>query len=376
MSDSRAGLPSASSFGRYSSCPGSFRLEREQPECEQSADASRGTRIHEALATAKHDTLTAEDEATLERCLELEARLLEELMPPAASIEREKRLWLLDQDSLEPRFSGQVDGLAVGADSALVWDFKTGRQATDPAESNWQLRALAVLVADNYHVDRVLVALLQPWVSPSVTIAEYGPGDLAVSRLSVVGLARKVMEPGQPRIASEAACKYCRAQAVCPERTVRLKELAALSLHEPRNGLPLQGEDIARYLDVCRDAERLIFHIRARAKTMLDLDPDSIPGWRLKPGMPRQAIHDLATVWGRARELGVLPEVFVEACALTKKNARQMLHISTGARGQALETRLADMLEGCTTTKITAPQLVRISDNDGEMEAITSESTS
>ena len=76
--------------------------------------------------------------------------------------------------------TGQADVIARSGNRAIVIDYKTGRGETQPADSNAQLRGLAVLVALWYRskgitLDSVRVAIVAPWQGPP-TVADFDAG--------------------------------------------------------------------------------------------------------------------------------------------------------------------------------------------------------
>ena len=352
------GLPSASSFPRYAACPGSFLAEGNEPE-EETFDARSGTRVHARLAAeTAPDPVDPDDPETIDivmTCRGIEVELLRKWTEDRnGRIIRERRLWLHDLQTLSPLFSGKPDGVWTDLDRAVVWDFKTGRGVVPTAEVNWQMRALAVLVAENYAVNEVIVAIIQPWASPQVTQAAYGISDLSESRRVCIDLARRIVQPGQPRNASPDACRYCRAKAVCPEAMAVVNNMAVIALAEAEPG-EIDGPMMAKLLDSCGHAERVVGAIRAKAKRMLCENALAIPGWFLKRTKPRESIEDTAKVWERAIARGVPSRDFVAGCDMTKKALSNLLRIATGMRGAALDAEFDKLIEGCV--KLGSPNI-------------------
>lgn len=350
MSERKA-LPSASSFGRYAVCPGSFLLELEQPEESRTPDAERGTLIHEALAGGPA-ALRSADEDTRDRCLNLEELLLARAGVDAEQwrIIREERLWMHDPIELRPLFSGKPDGVAIRNDGgrAVVWDFKTGREPVEPAELNWQLRAQAVLVRENYGVTEIEVAIIQPWVTPSLTLAQYDREDLESARTLCLMLAALVTTPGRPRNPTERGCKFCRAKAVCPELVAMVPQTAALSL--PPSTEAITPARMAQILPLLGTAKLVIKAVETRAKAMLLADPQCIPGWRVIEEEGREQVEDALGVWMRLREQfeGAELDAFISSCTTSKEALSALLRKLTGQRGRELKTSLSALLAGFT----------------------------
>jgi hypothetical protein len=99
VTDERQGQPSASSFARYESCPGSFALEVEARKLNQLAhqggrDADRGTRIHAFLAGEPVE-LNEEERTTAENLRARADEQIRRIFDGAEFLELvEKRIWL------------------------------------------------------------------------------------------------------------------------------------------------------------------------------------------------------------------------------------------------------------------------------------------
>jgi hypothetical protein len=353
MNDPRKHLPSASGFPRYALCPGSFLAEqavdwKEEPD----PDAESGTRIHAALACETVNLprdLTAEERETEALCRRLASDIGDGILNGVDGVcSREQRLWCPDPDTLAPLFSGQFDLLLRGNGAVVVIDFKTGRNQVD-AETSWQLRALAALVVENGLVDdseRLFLAIIQPWASPQTKVVEYDVHDRFAALRSSRAMATKVVRPGQIRIPSEDACRYCRAKATCPEAMAVVAYAANLTLPDGRSGEVLDGATAAWLLDRFSLAERVIGAGRARFKAMLAENPKAIPGWQLRPGSVRQKIVDVGGLWGRLAPLGVPAAVFTAACSMTKTEFKALVRQALSLKGGALDDKVAELLSG------------------------------
>jgi hypothetical protein len=376
MTDPRKNRPSASAFARYIACPGAFDLEQQAPEEPPDADSQSGTRVHdylgqlllgcdiEKIAEAGMMGLSLDECDMVIRCEKARVRFFEMVamhyLP--VRVDRERRLWALRPEDLSPLYSGQPDGVALwGEDLAAVWDFKTGRVPVPPAEINWQLRSLAALAAENYQVtERLVVAIIQPWVSPGLTVAEYSAKDIREAQDACEEVAVRALTPGQPRIPGEDQCRFCRAKAYCPEAAEFLRQRSQVTIADGPNGEVVDGRQLSKLLDALPLVRRLDKAIVARAKAMLAEHPDSVPGYRLKPGIPREKIVDVGGVWKRAAVLGIDGETFAKACSLTKKNATAMVRAATAEKGKALNNRVAALIVDCVDKKLTSPKLERL----------------
>lgn len=360
--DERANLPSASSAHRYAQCPGSYMLEQTVPVPPTSADATLGNRVHAILAGEPVADVTDEERELAGRCDQELSALLNEWAGPGETADRltfvrEERLWAFD--GLGKAWSGKPDLVAIDRQlkRGLVVDYKTGRGDVDLAAGNHQLRALAVLVADQYDLDHVTVAIVQPLAGrPSTCI--YSPDDLERARLEVQQVMRAARQPGQPRVPSVAACKYCRAKEVCPEARAVVEVIPSVVTRDGRE-IAMSPERIAAFLEAAQIAEGVIESIRAKAKRMLEEAPGSVPGWALKPGATREKIREIQTVFSRFLGMGGTQEQFMPAVSLTKTAFKDAVRAATGHKGKSLDATVAQILEGCTEASTAAPSLVR-----------------
>ena len=359
MSD-RHNLPSASGAERYSLCRASFLMDEKYGErTDDTAEASMGTRIHARLA-GENVELTAAEETIAERATYIEATALLEYFGAAPFVAkiREERLWYRDPLTLTRSWSGQPDLVAIESTRkprAAVVDYKSLWGQHTEAPSNLQLRCLAVLVAVEYGVENVRVILVQPNGWPKYTVADYGPAELRQAEDEIAALMEDVQREGHPRTPSAKACRYCRARHVCPEAIAAASAVTTL----PREGteIALLPEAMAAFLDRIPLVESVVEAVKAKAKRMLEADPNAIPGWRLKPGTEREKITNIGTVFARFTEAGGTQEQFTQAVSITKSALTETVRSVTGLKGKALNAKIADIVAGCVTTTTTAPSL-------------------
>jgi hypothetical protein len=156
-------------------CPGSWNLERGLPDGESSADADSGTRVHDVWAgLASIDTLSLEERETLDALQWLELQAIRTVfggLDETAQVHREKRLWLCDATGA-PLFSGKLDLYIIQGDHALILDGKTGRNETERANGNMQLRAQAVLLDEHTRktLKSITVGIVAPWQEDRLTL--------------------------------------------------------------------------------------------------------------------------------------------------------------------------------------------------------------
>jgi hypothetical protein len=358
MSDERRNLPSASSVHRYALCPGSFLLEQQFGEDKGGQDAVIGNRIHAVLAGETQE-LTDDEERTAERCRELEGQVLGAVFDGMVPNEiREERLWAYDDD-LNRSWSGKPDVIYHAGNRALVIDYKTGRGDVEHATGNLQLRALAVLTHEHYGATDITVAIIQPFASPPLTTCRYQAGDLTQAATDVHALMNLVIVPDQPRVPSASSCRYCKAKAVCPEARALVETLPQQVSRDGRE-MVVTPERIAEFLEKLPAVEAVMEAVRAKARRLLEADPASIPGWRLKPGACREVITDPNTVFARFLAAGGTQDQFMPCVTLAKTKLKDALRAGTGKKGKGLDEAMDTLLADCTEAKPSAPSLERV----------------
>lgn len=358
--DERAGLPSASSIEACFLCPGRWLAQQGLSESEKSEDAERGTRIHEALENGSFSMLSDDESETAERCLAIRTTVTNRWVEGFESIQLEimyeERIWLHDEN-LNPLISGKADFIIIQQKRALIIDYKTGRNEAEESAKNEQLRTLAVLVAENYDVEEVTVGIIQPWVTSKPELCVYQKEDLAKSKARLLRLLDEIKKSDAPRVAGESQCKYCKAKAFCPEthNEVRVMETVAQA--------PIQsmtGEQIAFFLNKRNLIEKTFDAIEDEGLRRLNQDPDSIPGWCLKPGVVRESIIDVQGVFSRLHGKGISADRFAGACSLTKTNLKSLIKEVSGAKGKQLDAEVDAAMEGFTESKQSSPSLARV----------------
>lgn len=351
----RENLPSASSAHRYALCHGSFILEQQAPEQTPSDDAALGNRVHAWLAGERVQLEPDELDLAM-RCKAQADELIATHVDGGRMSEREVRIWAFD-DQFRKAWSGKPDLIVINGDRALVIDYKTGRGDVEEATGNLQLRALAVLVADQYAVEEVVTAIVQPLAGPP-SVAIYGHADLAVAAIQMHELMARVRKPGQPRNPSESACRYCKAKSICPDVQATVEKLPALVTRTGRE-IAMTGEQIARFLELAPVAEDAIEAVRGLAKRRLAEDPASVPGWALKPGATRETITKPEELFGRFSAIGGTSEQFIRSVKISKTDFKTAVREATGRKGRELDDTIDGLLEGLTESKQAAPSLVR-----------------
>ncbi len=228
MSDERLGKPSASSFSLTALCPGRESLLREVGDIPEPVDedANRGTNLHSAWEAHGTPNLhlfeDPEDTEIFEKGLKLVEHVkadwqlwLQDQGPALKEGPREERFFL-HNDKGEVAASGQADRHYIAGDFGLVCDFKSlWNRSLVPAETNYQARLLAVLVAQEYGLSHIRFAFLKAMFSKA-DIVDYHQQDLLRAEYSIQQVLWESSQKGAPRRAG-AHCRHCKAAAACPE---------------------------------------------------------------------------------------------------------------------------------------------------------------
>jgi hypothetical protein len=324
-----------------------------------SPSARSGTRIHWFLAgvadeDGKEIALTDAEQTTADflqdRATEQAKRIFGDT--PYQQLD-EKRLWLVTGGKRVA--SGQFDRCLYTGEVALVQDFKTGFVEPDAAQTNAQLKVLAVLTALSLPtVKEVVVQIVSgPF---GVTEARYDLPALSRAYIDILDTLKAIGDERAPLVPGVVQCRYCPAILICQAVKDTIKPIVSLQVSE----LPADGERAARLLD---EVELLLVHleeIKAWYKGRLVQDPNlKIPGYGLVPGAQVREIKD----WDKAREIlrKYVPDRELEAMptlAQIQQALKKALGLSSPkAAGEKLNLLLGDLIE----LRQNAPSFKRIS---------------
>lgn len=366
--DERGGLPSASSLTRMANCLGSYQAEKHAPQADTSSpEAETGNRIHAALAgDILTSTLTSEELETFEACEKLAVTLALETyggLDHSDQLCIEDRFWL-HNDAGERAISGKPDLVAVYGTRALLVDYKTGRNPVEHARENMQLRALTAILDHNLKLTEVTVAIVQPWApNPDnrVTKCVYSAADIQEAKAELREILEQIASPNAPRTPGDH-CTYCKAKQVCPEGrewAVTPPVLnAPVAITPDALAATLTNDTLAKFLERAQVAVKIIEACKDEAKRRIEAG-DTLPGWKLKPGVTRETITDPQKVFDRFCDAGGTTDGFMSAVSITKGKLKDALKAATGAKGKALDSQLDALLAEAVRHTDTAPSLTR-----------------
>jgi len=254
--------------------------------------------------------------------------------------------------------SGKPDVVLILGHNLAVFDYKCGRVAVDPSESNMQLRDLAVMSRFGT-TESVTVAALQPWVTQTPALCRYGKDDLDRAQEEMWQRIMACHACNAPRVPGLVQCKYCRACATdrCPEtqRSVALVAPPDLSISSPAR--------VSQLLSACKIAERAIKAVREQATDMIQRGLE-VPGWSLKPGAVRRKITNVQKVFSRMQGFGVTADEFAAKAGITFESIEELLRNAASIKGEELKEKVTEIVKDAVEEKPTAPSLVESKDND------------
>ena len=356
--DPRQGKISMSRLSRVADCPGSVEAEKGLPE-KAGPDAASGTRCHSAMETGNAGGLSDEEAKSVIIARDLEAQLVDEWTTwegvDVAEEIREARLWGFDN-----QISGQADCVRVHGGQALLIDYKFGHGETTEAAGNLQLRGLACLLQENRPaVDDIRVAIIQPWVSPQISVCDYDSAALAKARKEVSRILEAAKKEGAPKRPTARACRYCKAAPTC-----EAYQSTAAALVPIAPGKVIDPRAMPKLLELAALAEKAlkarVEMIREQAKTMLDKNPDAIEGWELREGRTTRSVPDAGAAFealaagGMIDAKGMLKATKVSLPTLEKQVA-QYSELKAAEAKREVATFLGDLIE----TKQSAPSVAR-----------------
>lgn len=348
----------ASSMQRVAICPGSHAATYDLPS-DTNAAAERGTRIHDYLAKLVHlpglmDVTTVpampdpdEQETANQLIYQLNAMLTLHAAGAVLDIVEAEHSMTM------PNLSGTADLILRYGDRTVLVDWKTGMTAQVPAAQNAQLRAYAVMYANEYPSTLPLIVAI---VTPTHhTVAWYLKEDLLAATMELNEIITAAIQDKPTRIPSEAACKYCRAFGTsrCPEtQTIQLAPGSQLPAIESVK--TLAPVSLVKLLDALPMVEKAIEAIKAEARARLESAPDALGNeYYLAPGRSMRVIEDTAEAFINLP--GIQEQDFFSACKLSLPELERAVAKSTGKKPKEAKALIQETIGHLITTKDTAP---------------------
>jgi hypothetical protein len=356
-SDPRLGLSSASSFGIDALCPGRQALLQTLPDLPEppDEDRERGLRLHSAWEREDPSGLDSEDAELYLRGLHLVEEVkspwliwLQDSGPGFKEGKREERFWLHDEKG-NLATSGQADRHYVCDAFGLVIDYKSlWCRSLTPAELNWQLLLLAVLIANEYSLNHVRCAFVKPMFN-RLDIVDYNANDLKRAENAVQQVLWNQKHIDQRRPGPH--CRHCKAVTACSEAKAwtllpsvqtnavgRITPTMAADLVESLN-----LQDCVRIWETQTSRRNIEDAIQARLKS---LPLGELADLGLTLGEPRinQPITNPAGAWSMMAMAGIPTEKLWKAVDIKKGVLNELIQESLNLTKKAASEWIKDKL--------------------------------
>jgi len=356
VDDERQGLPSASHMDADIRCLGRRTLCRSVPPERTSPAAARGHKIHAVLeGAAKMEELCDSDKRTAQRCMDEEQRIVKAYGFEGASVYREVRLWA-SNDELDLIYSAKLDTLYVKDRRALFVDYKTGWGAGVPIEKNWQMKSQAAVTLLHYDVDEIVCSLIHPNHPDSLSEVRVWSRDQVQGYIGELEHWCSLMTIDAPRTPNSISCLYCPAKDICHEyihQMDRYLEDGKLSTR-PQYEL-MSPQERGNRLRLFKLAEAMVKTERAAYKEMLEKDPASVEGWKLK-GSSMRFITDQVSACESIRENHGVGAV--DRCLELSIGKLEEFLIEKGIKKSDVKDAVKQLLGGAIASKEKEPSLV------------------
>lgn len=368
---------SASNIHRRVRCPGSHFAEQGLSEPPESEYAAEGSLLHSAMELPlKPGIKLTEHQAwlvneTRELFAEVHATAAANFPSLGEFTEGWEREMMLHV-GIRLVLTGHCDHWRYYAAEKLlvIIDAKYGFIEVDAAPLNVQLRAYAVMGAQEWDVETCIVAIAQPRAhmiegAETMTIAQYSRADLALATKQIIAWEKGWLDPNAQRSPSEAACRFCKAKPQCPEHRAR-REIVATA--PPVLG-DLADADFAHLYESWKLATRddVAAAIAAEARTRIT--EGRMPGYALKENAPRRGITDQVKAAALLRDTLGFDAAEIAACSkitLGKEGAERVLRQKTGAKAGAAKEQLNNALAAVIELNTPTPSVVRVTVADSD----------
>lgn len=383
LTDARGNRPSASRMTRIFNCPASFQLNAmEIPET--SAAAEEGRMLHRIMELAIqkypediheemradfddiHSRLSDEQEQAFGTACWLVSRNVIDSFRAGdekGNVELyEKRFW-----AKSGLFSGQGDAVFIKDNGeATIVDYKFGRGEIEPAERNYQLAAMAVLLADNFDGLRTIRAMIiQPRAlekGKRITDCVYTKDDVDAAREAINAACKEAIEYAQPRQKCGYWCNYCKSAYRCKAAQLEIAKQYAIATSTPT--LAIGKQNAVEMFTKATVVKKLCDEILAAVKNFIVKNPDHGTALELAAGAKRSKLGDAGKIYDAVCSVGITPEEFVEVCdvGLTKLQSLYFAKrkiVNEKQTKKASDFEVKDLLEskGLLTYTQVAPSL-------------------
>lgn len=346
-------LYSPSALKRRLLCPGSARMERGKPDT-PSEDAKEGTMLHAVCAAIiaqgkrvnDFPELTAEQIETVVTAVSMWSHFLATYNGHFLASERKV---FCRNRSGGVLCDGTLD--LLGTDfrgTAILADFKFGRDPVDATADNWQLGAYALGVHDTFpDFERVVAMPIQPRIPWNLRQEPYAFTHFEDIRTNIERVIADCEKPDALLIPGTEQCRYCKGYEECPA----VRELAGkqIELVAAKECLPCPADmsdyQLSEFTRKWRFLGRFASEVEAELRRRCEEGGGQCGGYRLKPGRKDRKIADLPAAFAALnREHGVSPEQFMACCKVGFGELDTLLCKASGLSLAKAKARLAELL--------------------------------
>lgn len=300
---------SPSRLNQFHLCPGAYLMQQGIPEEPKSPDADEGTMLHAAVAAHNLEGLNPEQTAAVQFCLDYLDKIVKESGKKVEAIYYEERLTIYDKNTTLPEehagtgeilTEGIADVVVVYTDkTADVIDWKFGRGEVPDVKENYQTAAYSLGVYQRFNCSEVTAHIVQPRLlkTDRYTFRMFGMLQRAVFR--VIDAAKNAADAGLLLRASENACKYCKAKALCPAFAAKFSGLAVVRTD---GQVPISPDQLLDYWEKAQIVERFVAEIKARVTAYIE-ENGNLGDWYLMERSGKREIRDTAKLYERVSKL-------------------------------------------------------------------------
>jgi hypothetical protein len=312
---------SPSSMERIAACPGSVKMSEDMPSLPAGEDATEGTRLHRAVSHGEKAGLDYEQMELVDRC----NALVMELRGEDGRVYREERLSVIGSNFEEITF-GTVDVLIVKENTAVIIDWKFGRNEVEEAANNLQLACYAVGAAQKWGVSSIECHVFQPRIGhhSNYTFTDLGAVQESIEEL--IGIAEGnewLLNP------AEKTCQYCRAQFACPACLKTFSLLPAIPADESL------VESLPMLIPAAKHAKKLADAILDKAKDLI-ASGVTVEGYYLKDGNEVRSVADIAQGYELVKNAyGITYDEYLNLCSIKVGKLEELCVTKQKARVEA-----------------------------------------
>jgi hypothetical protein len=176
--------------------------------------------------------------------------------------------------------------------------------------------------------------------------------------LRIVDIIEAIEEASEPKPSTDA-CRYCRAQTICPAIRREVARVEKLDLSAQRWEAVPVPEKMALW-DKLGAVEKAIGHMRALFRADLERDPNAYGGeLRLKPGAVKATITDPTGLFRALVPLGVTSEEYLAAVSVAKTKLAPIVKAKAGKKGKEFDAFFEQTLKPYVEEKQNASSVER-----------------